>query len=371
MSLNQTSSQNYENYQQRLMKKGAPLATMFEITYLCNLRCTYCYNPTHKSVGEMTTENIIYILDQLERLGVSKVSFTGGECMAHPDFFKILEEAQKRQFIIGILTNGTLIDRAAAERLKHFPIEKIYLSIRGDNAKTHEKETGVPGSFDKLLKAFEHLQDAPFGAEFTCNVTRANQNELCGIKAIADRYGTKVAYDLKVTARDNGDTTPLEENVDDEFRRRWHSKEFDDLRDGDKVQLRELNEDDGICSAATKGFTIDPYGNVFPCIMWRRPLGNILRQDIFDIWYGENAALKEVREVTVKIKDAFSEEALKFARPCAGMNNRVTGNPMEILESERKEIVLRRERHLADLAEREASSPGRDGTATAATAEAS
>ncbi|UCF80654.1 MAG: radical SAM protein [Acidobacteriota bacterium] len=366
MPLNRTPIQNYEYYQQLLMKKGAPFAAQFEITYLCNLRCTYCYNPTHESVGEMTTENVIYILDQLERLGVSKVTFTGGECMAHPDFFKILEEAQRRQFIIDILTNGTLIDRAAAERLKHFPIEKIYISIRGDNAKTHEKETGVPGSFDKLLKAFEHLQDAPFGVEFSCNVTKANQNELCGIKAIADRYGTKVIYDLKVTARDNGDTTPLEKNVDDEFRRRWHSKEFDDLCDEDKIQARELKEDEGVCSAAIKGFAIDPYGNVFPCIMWRRPLGNILQQDIFDIWYGENATLKEVREVTVKIKDAFSKEDLKFAHPCAGMNNRVTGNPMEILESERKEIALRRERYLADLAEREAST--RDGTATAGAA---
>jgi hypothetical protein len=165
--------------------------------------------------------------------------------------------------------------------------------------------------------------------------------------------------------------TPLEETVDDEFRRRWYSKEFDGLHYGnDKVQLREYNEG-GVCSAAIKSFTIDPYGNVFPCVMWRRPLGNILRQDIFDIWYGENAALKEVREATVKIKEVFSEEDLKLARPCAGLNNRVMGNPMEILENERKEIALRRERHLADLAEREASRPGRDGTATAGAAASS
>jgi hypothetical protein len=47
------------------------------------------------------------------------------------------------------------------------------------------------------------------------------------------------------------------------------------------------------------------------------------------------------------------------------------GNPMEILENERKDIALRRERHLADLAEREASHPGRDGTATAGAAASS
>jgi hypothetical protein len=105
--------------------------------------------------------------------------------------------------------------------------------------------------------------------------------------------------------------------------------------------------------------------------MWRRPLGNILRQDIFDIWYGGNAALKDVRETTVKIKDVFSEEDLKFARPCAGMNNRITGNPLEIPESERKDIALRRERYLADLAEREASRPGRNGTASAGAAASS
>ncbi len=125
MSLTQNSIQSYEDYRQRLMERGTPFAAMFEITYLCNLRCTYCYNSIHEAVGEMTTENVIYVLDQLKRLGVSKVSFTGGECMAHPDFFAILEEARKREFIIGILTNGILVDRAAAERLKQFPIDVI------------------------------------------------------------------------------------------------------------------------------------------------------------------------------------------------------------------------------------------------------
>jgi MoaA/NifB/PqqE/SkfB family radical SAM enzyme len=367
MSLKKTSVQGHEGYEQRFLKKGAPVAAMFEITYLCNLRCTYCYNPTHEAVGEMTTENVIYVLEQLERLGVAKVSFTGGESMAHPDFFTILEEARKRQFIIGILTNGTLIDRAAAERLKQFPIENISLSIHGDNAETHEKQTCVPGSFDKLLKALEYLQDAPFGlALLTCTVTGANQNEMKGIKALAERYGAKVEYTLKVIARDDGDMTPLEESVDDEFRRRWYTKEFDGLRNREgEFQAREFNEGDAVCSAAIKSLTIDPYGNVFPCVMWRRPLGNILRQDIFDIWYGENSALKEVRETTVKIKEVFSEEDLKFAHPCVGLNNRVMGNPMEIVESERKDTALRRERYLADLAEREASRPGWDGTAGA------
>ncbi len=366
MPLKQTSVQSYESYEERFVKKGAPLSVMIEITYLCNLRCTFCYNPTHESIGEMTTENVIHILDQLKRLGVPKITLTGGECMAHPGFFTILEEARKHQFAIGILANGTLINRAAAERLKQFPIDHIYISLHGDNARTHEKKTCVPGSFDKLLKALEYLQDAPFRTDISCTVTKANQNELWGVKAIANRYGAKVEYTLNVTARDNGDTAPLKETVDDEFRRRWHSKEFDGLH-GEKseFQPRELNKDDAACSAGRKGFMIDPYGNIFPCVVWRHPLGNILRQDIFDIWHGENAALKDVRETTVKIKDVFSEEDLKFARPCVGLINRAMGSPMEISENERKDIALRRERYLADLAEREDSRPGRDGTASA------
>jgi len=29
---------------------------------------------------------------------------------------------------------------------------------------------------------------------------------------------------------------------------------------------------------------IDPYGNINPCVEWKEPLGNVRRDDIFEVW---------------------------------------------------------------------------------------
>ena len=214
--MSQTSLRSFDEFQQRMVaKKGIPWSVSLEVTYLCNLRCTFCYNPTHEAIGEMTTEKMIYVLDELRRLGVAEVIFSGGECMSRPDIFTLLEEAQKRQFRLGMITNATFIDRATAARLKEFGFEKLCMSIHGDNAETHDRATCVPGSFEKFVKALEYLRGAPFGRELKCTVTKFNQAEVWGIKAIADRYGCTIRYDLNVMPWDNGDTTPLEERVEE------------------------------------------------------------------------------------------------------------------------------------------------------------
>ena len=108
------------------------------------------------------------------------------------------------------------------------------------------------------------------------------------------------------------------------------------------------------CGAGSSGIAVDPYGNVYPCVQWRRPVGNLHEKSIKEIW-AQSTALKEIRELTVEAKklvDGYRSRGplLNFCPGSAVMN---TGSPirvhsavenrMEILqevEKERKTIQL-------------------------------
>jgi radical SAM protein with 4Fe4S-binding SPASM domain len=341
---------SYLDYQKKLREKNIPSEVMLEITYLCNLRCQYCYNPTHEAIGEMSTKDILFCFDELAKLGVPKITLTGGECMAHRDFFLLLEEALKRQFSVEVFTNATLIDKPTAERLKDYPIRQVSTSIHGDNAATHDKQTCVPGSFDKLIKALEHLEGAPFPRELKCTVTRMCQEELRGIKAIGDRTGCETKFSLSVKPRDNGDMSPLDEAVTEEFRERYYSEEYDDIRMGGVEEPQEHAEGAPICGAGLSQFAIDPYGNVYPCVVWRQFIGNILKDGVEKIWQNGNQPLQEIREITKRVPvESMTPEELEFVHYCPGYSQRAAGNPMHLFDYEREEIEMRRRRYLAEI----------------------
>jgi len=57
---------------------GIPLSVHIDVTYRCNERCVHCYLD-HDDKGEMTTQEIKNILDQLAEAGVFFLVFSGGE----------------------------------------------------------------------------------------------------------------------------------------------------------------------------------------------------------------------------------------------------------------------------------------------------
>ena len=89
----------------------------FQLTgTLCNIACRHCFitcGPQEGRVPMMTPARVEALLLEARALGVREFYFTGGEPLLHPAFFdlaaRVLEEGP-----LSVLTNGTLIDDAAA-----------------------------------------------------------------------------------------------------------------------------------------------------------------------------------------------------------------------------------------------------------------
>ena len=87
---------------------GVPLGVQLDVTYRCNERCVHCYLD-HDDHGEMTTAEIIDVLDQMAAAGVFFLTFSGGEILMRRDFFEILEYARELMFCVKLKTNALMI----------------------------------------------------------------------------------------------------------------------------------------------------------------------------------------------------------------------------------------------------------------------
>src|SRR6266853_6157586 len=88
----------------KALQMNIPLSVHLDLTYRCNERCIHCYLDHHDH-GEMTTAQILDLLEQLADAGVFFLTLSGGEIMLRKDFMEILERARGLAFCVKLKTN--------------------------------------------------------------------------------------------------------------------------------------------------------------------------------------------------------------------------------------------------------------------------
>ncbi|MBD3867662.1 MAG: radical SAM protein [Acidobacteria bacterium] len=324
----------YRDMVETAFAQSVPLSAQFEITYRCNHLCTFCYNsPTGQR--ELRTPQIFEILKKISDFGVLYLTLTGGEPLCHRDFYKIAGEVRRLGMALRIYSNGYLMsDPKVLERIMALHPLEVEISIHGARPESHEALTKIKGSFEKTVKAIGLLSEAGQKVNLKCPITRHNQDELFDVKKIADRYGYYVTFDPVITPKDDGDTGPLSLSPDNAFFTRYWQEDYIKLHDGRLPPRANHCAPEGteaVCGAGRTGFTVDPYGNMFPCVAFRRKIGNLLEVDKIDDIWGESPVLEQVRGLGVNARDNLNKrEDGKYFTFCMGVAETQLGDPLAI-----------------------------------------
>ena len=115
------------------------------------------------------------------------LTLTGGEPLAHPDFLALGARARELGFVVRVKSNGHALRGELARRLRDeidpFLIE---VSLHGATAATHDRQTRVPGSFDRLLANLRELRELGLRVKLNSTLTAWNEGEIAGMFALAD-----------------------------------------------------------------------------------------------------------------------------------------------------------------------------------------
>jgi radical SAM protein with 4Fe4S-binding SPASM domain len=308
----------------RLLTKVLPFQVTLEVTMKCNLRCIHCYNYPQPDQTLLRVDEIRRILTELAGAGCLYLTLTGGEIFCRPDIFDILEEAKKRKFALTLLTNGSMINREVADRLKEIQPWLTEISLYSTRPEIHDGITGVPGSFEKTRKAIDLLLERQMRLRLKTVIMRQNFHEYKDIMRHHQALGVAFVLDPMITPKMDGSAGPLQHRIsedqlatlltDDEIGPEMI--QFGTRRYDESIQLRQTTT---MCTAGILMCHIDPYGNVVPCVQFYQVAGNLREKSFSEIW-NHSPRLQKLRETVMKdIRECKDCELLGYCYRCPGL----------------------------------------------------
>ena len=184
----------------RVRKPSGPVV-IWNLIRRCNLTCKHCYSISADIdfPGELDTQQVFRVMDDLRAFGVPVLILSGGEPLLRPDIYDISQRAKDMGFYTGLSTNGTLIDEATIERIAAVGYDYVGISIDGIR-ETHDRFRQKRGAFDASMHAIRLCRDAgiKIGMRFTPTQDNAHELpkllDLMGEEAIDKLYVSHLNY---------------------------------------------------------------------------------------------------------------------------------------------------------------------------------
>jgi len=301
----------------------------------CNLTCKHCYSISadKEFPGELSTEQVFEVMDDLKAFRVPALILSGGEPLLRPDIFDISRRAKEKGFYVGLSTNGTLIDEDMIGKVADTGYDYVGISIDGLHD-THDKFRRLDGAFDASMKAVRLCVERGLKVGLRFTMTQDNASELPGMLDLLDEYGVERFYFSHLNYAGRGNHNRKDDAVFNMTREAMDllfercladiyagtPKEFvTGNNDADGVYLLQwirknypLHEEHmqdkliewGGNASGVNVANIDNMGDVHPDTMWwHHKLGNVKERPFSEIWMDTSdplmAGLKQ-RPRTVK-----------------------------------------------------------------------
>lgn len=299
---------------------GAPFLVVWNYTNACNLRCKHCYqNAGELSYDELPTEKRKEIVDELDQENVVSLAFSGGEPFLRSDFLDVAGYAAKKGIYVSVATNGTMVTKAMATKLREADIGYVEVSLDGATPEVHDAFRGVPGCFERAVEGIRNLIEKDIYTCIAVTVTKHNIHSIPDIVELGKRLKVKrvVVFNFIPAGRGSEivslDISPVE---------REHLLEYlyNELTKGEiqtfctapqyaRVCMQKALEENkdltapthfaaynlsgktkyladflGGCGAGRIYCAIEPNGLVTPCVFMPIAVGDLKTQSFKEIW---------------------------------------------------------------------------------------
>lgn len=326
---------------------AAPIVIVWNSTNKCNLNCRHCHQDSLSAPPnrELTTSETFKVVDNMADAGVAVLTFSGGEPLLRRNIDSIIRRAKEGGMFCTIASNGTLITREVAKKLKAAGIERVEIGLDGATAETHEFLRNTPRCFEAAVQGIKNCAEVGFEEiSLTMTLHKKNINELTQTLELAEKLGATRFYLNRLIAAGRGanahflDVTPREKV---EALKILYEKFYKTIVTGSGIQcyargmpyysrlcyerskgqfftvsealsgyermfqkkfgheitkiVKKLAKSFGGCSAGITYAGLTASGDLLPCVPAEVKLGNLLEQDLEEIWL-HNELLNYMRE---------------------------------------------------------------------------
>lgn len=310
------------------------------ITYYCNSRCTMCsiweiYKKDRaKAAAELSLEDIKQIFSSRYFAHLRSVALTGGEPFLRRDLDEIVGFfLTKFAGISLVIPTDSVSPKLTIESVKRI-VERyrpgrsrLAISVSLDGLReTHDRQRGV-ACFDKALEVLHALKTMDLALNVSYTITPLNGKDVVAVYRLVSELGAvfNVQFAQGSSNYYGEKSTSLRKLREDELNRvgaqileiaddRWATMPLKSrLTDTSDYFLRRMVDYQRDprrifkCYSGTHSCFIDPYGDVYPCLMLDRKLGSAKRDGFDAVWSGL---------IAVEVRNSIAREECHCWTPC-------------------------------------------------------
>ena len=270
----------------------------FALTYKCNHRCVNCGIWKIRPKNELKLNDIEKFFTKNQ---FSWINLTGGEIFLRNDIdeiFKIIAEKNKNLSILSFTSNGLLTKKIvrSVSKLSKYKIPTILATISMDGqADLYKKIRGIDAFSNaintyKLLRQIDGIKSevgytifpenagklADFVSfmigeipSFSCNDIHVNTYNVSGHfysnkerRENIENYNKKASNDIKYYLAN--------------YKRKMTKQSIAERAfQNFEIEFMNNNKNPIRCKSCLNSLFLDPFGNIYPCIIWNEKIGNI------------------------------------------------------------------------------------------------
>jgi MoaA/NifB/PqqE/SkfB family radical SAM enzyme len=294
----------------RSIRRGLPYKLLSIVTFRCNSRCSTCNNWQLKPEVELSTGEMADIFRKMP-FPISWLAITGGEPFLRDDLVDIIASARENipsLLMVSLVSNGLLTEKITTDmkRLLELKIPFLFLRFSLDGPEeVHNAIRNVPDAYNQTMNTYSRVYEMTKGHHevnlgFEVTLSKLNAEALeTFLPGLLREYKANITIAHRGFLYHNteGTAPPLTPDLAS-IRKilRHQEKILNPFSASDLIQKRYLREipaylgEGGAftkkCVAFLSSLGIDPYGNVVPCLMWERKLGNLrdVEYDMAQLW---------------------------------------------------------------------------------------
>ncbi len=273
-----------------------PTYINWNYTYDCNFNCKHCYS-RGLHCKELSTEDYKKIVKQIIDSHVFQINLGGGEPLLRKDIFEIIKLLSKDGVKVNLTTNGFLFNEKIAKKLKDSGIGTLFVSLDDIRESEHDNFRNKQGSYKKVINCIHIAKKYKIDVILSTVVTKKNinllekivdfakENKIIGIDFKRIRLQGNAIKIAKDYALGGNDVNLLVKKIE-KFKKTSGIKIFFIYTENGIKGL-----DDG-CPCGRISLALLPNGDLVPCVYNQYVIGNLLKENLSEIWQKSPLLLK-------------------------------------------------------------------------------
>lgn len=272
-------------------ERSAPISMYLCITNKCPNNCVYCSAKNRASEKELTKEEWIDVVKELQEMRTPIIGITGGEPMIRDDVFDIIKAIDNRSTII-LFTSGFNLTYEKAKKLKESGLFGIGISLDSYDKDEHNTNRNSDKAFDFAIEALRNASKAGLYTMAQTVILKENLEEekLLKLFKLAKDNG---AHEVKILEPILSGNLLTDKNLDKIL---YNQSDRDKLigfqhkankrNDLPKISTFAYTESEAKygCGAGNQHSYISASGELYPCDFVPMSFGNVKEESIKKLW---------------------------------------------------------------------------------------